>query len=282
MPTRLMPLLPATGPLSSSVEPVSRQSFTHELCSGSWTLVGGQITSWAPVGHSEVLWSPAEPSPSPGVAARGGIPICWPWFGPAPVGDGKHGLVRTRLWSLLSLETLPQFVRVRLGLSLAGNEEARWPHRANLEVEATFGAELAVSLTTTNADNRSFSYTEALHTYLRVGDWEQAQVEGPFGRLGFGDEVDEVWEHSPAGCALHDPVLQRRIDSHKSGSQSTVIWNPGKAKAAALTDLGLQGHRHFVCVESGNVRRDQVTLAPGESHTLGVRYVVSVAPAPVH
>ena len=76
---------------------------------------------------------------------------------------------------------------------------------------------------------------------------------------------------------LREELLKRRIHISKRGSHSTVVWNPWEKKAAGFADLGAApatrgGWRQFVCVESANARDNTLTLAPGQSHCLAVRY----------
>jgi len=133
------------------------------------------------------------------------------------------------------------------------------------------------------------AFTQALHTYFRVGDAQRVRVDGLDGRA-YADKYDGR-EHLQAGAwslhdprdpgrsdriyhrvggryTLHDPVLRRRIELTTSGSRSLVVWNPGEQGIAAIGDAPAGGWRHFVCLEAANAGEDVIELAPGETHTL--------------
>ena len=66
---------------------------TTPLASGEIYLHGAQVTSWVPAGQGEVLFVSAASRWETGRAIRGGIPICFPWFG-NKAGDAQapaHG-----------------------------------------------------------------------------------------------------------------------------------------------------------------------------------------------
>ena len=69
----------------------------------------------------------------------------------------------------------------------------------------------------------------------------------------------------PPGQEIADAKWQRKIRVEKSGSTSTVVWNPWIAKARAMADFGDEEYHGMVCVEAGNVGENKVTLAPGKS-----------------
>ena len=154
------------------------------------------------------------------------------------------------------------------------------------------GASLKIALITRNLGDTDFKITEALHTYFSVSDVAQVQVEGldgvhfhdkaagwtqedQTGAVTFAGEVDRVYVNSANRCTIVDPAWQRRIHIAKLGSQSTVVWNPWAARAAQMGDLGAEGWKRFVCVESANALDSGVTVPAGQSHTLAVEYRVS-------
>lgn len=272
-------------------------------------LQGAQLTHWQPHDQAHpVLWLSAAARYIPGKAIRGGIPVCWPWFGaatagaaaPTPTGPA-HGFVRTQAWQFDGAQALADGA-TRLSLSVADNAETRalWPAAFALELRVTVGRALDLELVSRNTGAVSLRISEALHTYFRVGDigavtvhglagagyfdaaaaaaGEPAPHERPAGSpasdpIGFAGEVDRVYDHR-GPCRIDDPRLGRRIHVATSGSASTVVWNPWDAKAVRLGDLGEHGWREMVCVESGNARAHGVHLAPGASHGLAVRYHV--------
>jgi len=81
-----------------------------------------------------------------------------------------------------------------------------------------------------------------------------------------------VYLSTQTRCSVTDPILQRRIVIDKEGSASTIVWNPWSEKAKSLGDLGDSGYRQMVCIESGNALDNVVSVAPGDTHRLWVRY----------
>ena len=152
------------------------------------SVYGGQVLRFQPhETHRDLLFVSRQATYQTGKAIRGGVPVCWPWFGPDPqaLGRPNHGLARTRLWSVADTAALPEGA-TRLTLVLTDTAETRtvWPHSFELRLEITVGATLRLSLTTRNTGDRPFAITQALHTYFAVGDVAQATVDG----LDFGEE----------------------------------------------------------------------------------------------
>ena len=92
--------------------------------------------------------------------------------------------------------------------------------------------------------------------------------------IRFAGECDRTYIGTAAPCVVRDPVLGRTLTVHKQGAPSTVVWNPWIEKTARLGDLGPDDWQHFVCVESGCVMGDAVTLAPGARHRMALRVTV--------
>jgi D-hexose-6-phosphate mutarotase len=261
-------------------------------------LQGGQVMSWQPRGHAPVIWmSPMErlahPSARP-KAVRGGTPVCWPWFGPHPTDAGKpaHGFVRTRLWQVEGTQRADDRVRVRLSTTTTDADKMLWPHTARAELTVTLGEELGIELSTRNIGTDPFMMTQALHTYFAIGDIADISVEGfdgqsyidkvdgnarkrQSGPIAFTAEVDRIYDEHRAEAVIVDPGLKRRLVITKSGSRSSVVWNPWSGKAVRLGDMGPDGWRRMVCVETCNAGDDIVKIAPGESHCIGAAYRVS-------
>jgi D-hexose-6-phosphate mutarotase len=266
---------------------------THAQASASLCLQGGQLLSWQPVSAAEpVLWMSRDATFAAGKSMRGGIPVCWPWFGAhgSEPTFPAHGYARTQPWQVKSTRCLDDgSIEISLTLPLTAALHSLWPHQAQLEMLVNVGDSLKIALITRNLGASDFTITEALHTYFQVGDVAQVQVEGldgihfhdkaagwtqgdQTGAVAFAAEVDRVYVNTPGRCTIVDPVWQRRIHINKIGSQSTVVWNPGAARAAQMGDLGEEGWKRFVCVESANALENAVTVVAGRSHTLAVEY----------
>jgi glucose-6-phosphate 1-epimerase len=251
---------------------------------------GAHLTAWHPAGAEQpVLWLSAESRFEPGKAIRGGVPICFPWFGAnaADPSAPAHGFARTRDWTLIDVQEDTDNV-VTLVLELAGSD-----FRARYHV--TVGPSLTLALEVHNPGSAPFRYEEALHSYFSVSDIHQVTITGVeqvdyldkvanFARrnqggdpVRFSGETDRVYLNTRASCQIHDTGLRRIITIHKRDSDDTVIWNPWIDKARAMADFGDDEWSRMVCVETCNVNDHAQTLAPGASHTMTA--IIDVAPA---
>ena len=88
---------------------------------------GAQILSYRRGTQPPLIWLSEQAAYQRGQGVRGGVPVCWPWFGdltrnPPAVqamvsGEAPfHGLVRTLDWQLGEVEQLNTGVRVSLSL----------------------------------------------------------------------------------------------------------------------------------------------------------------------
>lgn len=257
----------------------------NELARAVISPQGGQLLSWQPRDQAEVLWlSPATRSaPS---AIRGGVPVCWPYFGKQgqPADAVQHGHARVQNWRWVdAVEADNGDVVVDLALPA----DPRTPLR--LRQRLRIGRDLSQTLTTDNLGTEPVTLTQALHSYFVVGDAVQLSLRGVDG-LRYADKLDGNayvqagdWRldeaRDPGRCdriyattgdcfTLVDPVLARRIELSTEGSHSLVVWNPGAAGAAAMADVPDTAWREFVCVEVANAGDDVITLGPGERHRL--------------
>lgn len=265
------------------------------LASARVALQGAQVLAWRPDGVAPVLWLSGAAVFEAGKAVRGGIPVCWPWFGDRP-GHSAHGFVRTRLWELreTALDAQGQ-VCLTLGLQDDASTRAVWDHAFDLELQVTVGSTLQLTLTTHNTGLDPFPLTEALHTYFGVGDIRQTTVHGldgthyldkvqgfapaqQSGPVQFAGETDRVYLNTTADCVIDDADQKRRITVAKSGSHSTVVWNPWTDRETALPDMASGGYQRMVCVETVNAGPQPVTVAPGAHHTLSTTLSVTTWP----
>jgi glucose-6-phosphate 1-epimerase len=264
-------------------------------------LHGAQVLSWVPNGHSDVFWLSPQALPEP-AAIRGGVPVCWPWFASQgmPIGAMSHGPVRSRLWEVAATDTgdigesadADQPLRVTLtptpGLT-PDDPLCRYAAGLQVSLRVELGRTLTQTLTTHNLGEQPFVLTEALHSYFAVTDARQVQISGLENRL-YADKLtgapnavhsntwqldqacDRVYQQSTASAQHHytltDPAGQRQIHVTTQGSQSVVVWNPGAATAAKMTDVPNDGWHRFVCIEAANAGADHITLAPGGRHAL--------------
>jgi len=255
----------------------------------------GQVLGFMPAGEDhDLLFISKAAHYQEGKAVKGGAPVCWPWFGPDPEagGRGDHGFARNRQWQVTSTETLADDrSRIVLGLNSSESTLKIWPFAFALRIEITLGQTLDIDLITVNLDKRAMKITQALHTYLNVGDVSKTQVMGlegsnyidkldseasktQHGPIQIEAEVDRIYTGVQSDIVVDDPVLGRSIRIASRGSKSAVVWNPWRKKAAAMSDFGNDEYKVMLCVETTNAGPDVVHLAPGESYSLGARYQI--------
>ncbi len=260
---------------------------TTPATAGEMYLHGGHVTSWKPEGQQDVLFVSTRSLWADGHAIRGGVPICFPWFGDKE-GDSHapaHGFVRTKSWQLESIQASGDKVTVTMFTESDQSTKQWWPADFRLVHRATFGTELGLELTTTNTGLTPLRFEEAMHAYHRVGDVGQARVSGLDGvpyldktdsyreKLQLGDvviesETDRVYLNTQHPLDVQDSVLQRRIQIAKRNSLTTVVWNPWMEKGSELSDLGEDQWNQMLCIETSNVGTFGVELAPGQQHTM--------------
>lgn len=267
---------------------ISNPQATASLC-----LQGAHLMTWQPKNQSTpVIWLSRDARLAPGKSIRGGVPVCWPWFGVhAEPGFPTHGYARTVPWQVIESGSEPDGA-TRLTLRLVESEKTRaqWPHAARLELTVVVGEVLRMELATENTGGADFAISEALHAYFRIGDIGAVRVTGlsdcdywdkvggstlkkQDGTIQFAGETDRVYINTAAECGIEDDRLKRRIRVAKSGSLSTVVWTPWTAKAERMGDLGQpDGWREMLCVESANAIDNAVHVAAGTMHTLIVEY----------
>jgi D-hexose-6-phosphate mutarotase len=260
-------------------------TITNAFATAKISLYGGQVLSYIPHGNEEVLWLNPQARFEQGKAIRGGIPICWPWFGPLE-GRPSHGFARTMTWNLVSERDLEDGeTEMVLRLTHSPVTEKYWPYFFILELTIEVGQSLRLSLKTMNEDHRPIRFTEALHSYFMVSDINHIQLEGLKGysyldQLGQGttdqnevvtieEEIDRIYTHE-GSVDIKDQVTGREIQVNKQNSQSTIVWNPWIEKSLKMGDVATDAFRNFVCVESGNVRNSPIRLEPGQNHSLSL------------
>ncbi len=256
-------------------------------------LHGAQVTSWKPAGTEEVFFVSRQSRWEHGRAIRGGVPVCFPWFGSNadhPTAPA-HGFVRTKAWQLESVAQTDGAITV--SMFTEGDDETRrwWPADFRLALHATFGPTLTLALVVANTGTTTIRFEEALHSYYRVGNIHDVRVRGldattfldksdanlekvQHGDLAIASETDREFLDTRSPVDVDDAALRRRVRTVKDRSLTTVVWNPWVTKAQALADLADDEWSEFVCVETCNAGAFAVRLAPGEQHTM--RSTVSV------
>ena len=252
-------------------------------------LQGAHVAHWAPRGQHPVLFVSANSAFAPGKAIRGGVPVIFPWFGAR--SDGKpgpaHGFARTTEWACEETR-IDDGGRVRIALTLGPDDNTRRLGFDGFHVRllVTVGRGLEMELEVRNDARDVLTCEDALHSYFAIGDIHQVSVTGLEGTsyidktdgfrrkqqgsdpMRITKETDQVHLQATGTCIVHDPVWNRRIVIDKSGSASTVVWNPWIEKTAGMADMNPEGWKEMICVETANASDDAVHLSAGASHKL--------------
>jgi glucose-6-phosphate 1-epimerase len=278
------PLVRTALPPTVSLEPgeggLPRVTVANRQARAQIYLHGAHVTSWQPAGHAPVLWLSGESQWAVAKPIRGGVPICFPWFGahPSDTSAPSHGFARLRDWTLVEARDDDQ------GTTHLAFELAQAPFEASYRVAV--GSSLVLVLEVRNPGTAAYSFEEALHTYFAVQDVRAIEIHGLEGTayldkvggttkrtqgpepIRFTAETDRIYLDTQGACTIHDPGLRRRVVVRKSGSDATVVWNPWVAKSKAMPDFGDDEWPGMVCIETANVNVHAVTLAPGGRHTM--------------
>lgn len=266
----------------------------HPLFDAEIVLQGAQLIRFNPKGENNWLWLSDKIAYHQGKALRGGIPICWPWFGnadknpPAVKQDilqkDAHGFARSLIWQLSDLQESAHGVHLTLSLHSSPATQKFWPHVFALHAEFILGKDCRVNLQTHNISNISFAFSQALHTYFPTADIQQTRLQGfadttyidtlddwqektQQGDIRFQGETDRIYLNHPQ-VTLKTPLYTRVLNSENS--RSSVVWNPWIEKSKRLGQFAHDDYQRMFCVETANAFSDYKTLQPGESCSLGL------------
>jgi glucose-6-phosphate 1-epimerase len=268
-----------------------RARISLPTCEASIYLQGAHLTHWQPAGQQPVLFLSERSAFTPGKAIRGGVPICFPWFGARSDGlpGPSHGFARIQPWQLAFAALLPdtgEGDRLQLTFVLGPTDLSRsvgFDH-FRIAYEVMLGSTLSSKLTVANLGTDPFHFEEALHAYYHVADVRKTRLGGlesaryldkrdagkeksaPAVPLTLTEFSDRVFFANSAPLTIDDPGNGRRIHIEKQHSATTVVWNPWPEGSASLADLGPEDWPHFLCVEAANTATEAITLAPGEAH----------------
>lgn len=246
----------------------------------SISLLGGQVLSYVPKadGRERLFMSPAARLDG-SKSIRGGIPVCWPWFGAhKDAGHPAHGFVRTRQWHVV--EDSQGCPSTRILLAPADTAGPGFAGSASLLLEILVGEVLTLNLHTTNTGSVAFPLSAALHTYFAVQDVQQCTLDGLAGTYSdktrawamletpapyrFTEETDRIHLQAATELSIVERSAITRIGS--AGHDSIVVWNPWAENSRQLPDMGDEVYRNMLCVETAVTQGLQ--LQPGASHTL--------------
>jgi glucose-6-phosphate 1-epimerase len=246
---------------------------------------GAHIFHWQPPQcEIPVLFCSEKALFEQGKSIRGGVPICWPWFGPKD-GMPQHGFARTSEWKVIIDKLVGNDTHIILELTSDEQTKAIFPFDFKLVYEITAGETLALMLTTYNTGDTPIEISQALHSYFQVGDISAMQILGLDG-LSFIDKVNNESTNIQEGditiasevdriyitednVILIDAQNDREISIETFGATTQVIWNPWIEKSIVMTDLKNDDYLHFVCIEPANADKN-IIIKPGEEYTIGM------------
>lgn len=269
---------------------------SNAFANASIALHGAHVLSYQANDQEPLLWLSRDAVYKKGKAIRGGIPICWPWFGDHPMNDASlpaHGFARNCFWCIADVAHDDK-KGTSIVLRLTDNEEthALFPFMFELELTVVIHATLDVQLHIKNTDTEPFHFTSALHTYLAIHEITQTCVRGLEGvtyldklvstmktvcsdmPIMLDGEMDRVYLQTSSDISVDDEANDRTIRVTKKGSATTVVWNPWQDKSASMSDFHIDGYKNMVCIEAANAGNDIILLHPGESHVLSTGLTV--------
>lgn len=256
------------------------------------SIYGAHLLSYQ-VQQTELLFLSENAIFKQGTPIRGGVPICWPWFGADPQGKGRsdHGFARTNMWNVISSDLLSDS-ECAITLELTDTDESItiWPHPFSLQLKVSVGKSLTLELTTHNRGNEPMEITQALHTYFLVHDIYKTQILGLDGSLysdkmdggvqkrqeehiTIDSETDRIYHFEGEPITLIDEHQTLQIESY--GSKSAVVWNPWIRVCEQKADLCADDYKRMVCIETANtLPADVITLDSDQKHTLKAVYKI--------
>jgi glucose-6-phosphate 1-epimerase len=272
----------------------------HPLFTATLLLQGAQLIEFTPSScNNNLLWLSDTVEYKQGKPLRGGIPICWPWFGnidknPNEIqqqikGDaGAHGFVRSIPWQVHSITESCHQVEIILQLTSNQKSQALWPFEFNLQARFVFTNTLEVELTTTNTGAKTFAISQALHTYFPTDDitktyihnahgsryidaldnWKEKKQDG---RIRFSEETDRLYFFNADKLDTYELRIEspsKQLVLKNTHSQSAVIWNPWIEKSKRLSQFSPQNYQRMYCIETANVMSDHKILTPNQQQTL--------------
>ncbi len=282
------------APINENVDGVY---IDHPSCQANISLHGGQVLSWQPKGQKPVLWLSDNALYQPDKAIRGGIPLCWPWFGPFEkermpkaglINPGNHGFARLVTWQVEAVNVAQESVTVTLQWQ-GINQDGCWPQACELKQELVFGADFKQTLFMTNLSNEEVEYTGALHSYFKVSSPQNTHTtkldsfaynDKLTGKhhavditadLNTDNKAEEIAEpllncvgpidriyYGNSAISLIDRHWQRAIEVTSFNTQQWVFWNPGKEIAVQMLDIHKKGENEFVCLEAANTQWQKI------------------------
>ena len=260
----------------------------HPVFDAAFALHGGHLVHFQAKNKPATIWTSKTAIYNNEKAIRGGVPICWPWFAAADEALGKnlpsHGFARTSNdWKIGEINESEKGVEVVLQLHSSPQTKAIWPFDFCLTLKATISNNLKLELITENTGDVAFSYRAALHSYLNISHVKNTHVSGlapcfynaltqqkeSKNELLIVDKaIDRIYDKAPQCIKLRDTVFNHNINIENKGNDAEILWSPWIEGAKALSDMPDDGYKTMLCIESGILNKEGVTVAPKNSHIL--------------
>jgi len=272
----------------------------HPLFTATLLLQGAQLIEFTPSScNNNLLWLSDTVEYKLGKPLRGGIPICWPWFGNMDKNPTKiqqqiqgeasaHGFARSMPWQVNSITESCHHVEIILQLTNNQQTQTLWPFEFNLQARFVFTNTLEVELTTTNTGAKTFAISQALHTYFPTDDITKTYIHNTHGsryidaldnwkekkqngRIGFSEETDRLYFFNADKLDTYELRIESpntQLVLKNTQSKSAVIWNPWIEKSKRLSQFSPQDYQHMYCIETANVMSDHKMLTPNQQQSL--------------
>ena len=250
----------------------------HPKVSASISLFGAHLLHFQPKGQEDFIWMSEKADFSGKTPLRGGIPLCWPWFGKSSLPS--HGFARNAIWTLKEHRENENGVILSMILEDSPHTREIWPHAFHLEAQFEITEDLKVSLISTNTDKIPYKIGAALHTYLNIQNISDIGIHGLgeaylergesktcLKEIVFDHEIDRIYTQPENEIILIDKAFERQIKITNAGHNAVVLWNPDSALSKQMQDMKDEGYKTMVCVESC-IHDRSVLLQPGQKHTL--------------
>ncbi|RBW44610.1 D-hexose-6-phosphate mutarotase [Psychromonas sp. B3M02] len=260
----------------------------HKKFDAAFSLHGAHLIHFQAKQAAPLIYLSKTAVYAPKKAIRGGVPICWPWFGSntesKQKGLASHGFARNSEWTLSSFNSTDLGIDIEFSLETSQSTKAIWPHDFNLTLKASLTDHVELTLITENTGETPFHYSGALHTYLHIADQRQCSVQGLANDytdslqsnqakqsaqpLHIGHPIDSIYAVNDGAIVVKDDAYQRTISVSNEGNDSVVVWNPWVEGAKAFADMPDDGYQTMLCIESAITADPGHLVAPGESHRL--------------
>lgn len=266
-----------------------RLTIATALAEAEIYLQGAHVTHFQPRGQKPILFMSARSWFEAGKPIRGGVPVCFPWFSTGEEGkqSPSHGFARLAEWELIGAKaTSGGTVELRFRFTSDADTRKQWDSDFEIDYRVLFGAALGIKFIVRNTSKKPIRIEEALHTYLAVSDVRGVGIEGLANTaylntvgmprketegsppIRITAETDRVYLDTQSTCVVNDPGWRRRLMVEKTGSNTTVLWNPWIEKAKRMPDFEDDEWPRMLCIETCNVRDYAVMLEPGQTHMM--------------